>query len=371
MALKQAATERHRIPPGTPGPGVGGEAGALRTGVDNIHTVKYQDIEVLLTREFGEAFRVYRQKYGASINYDKNGYLPEFPLTVQFELVNRCNLKCIMCHTDHHRLDKATLEIGTIEHVLRECREHNLPAAVIGMGSEALLYKNIREVIAKVREAGVMDVFLGTNATLLTEALSEFIVDQRVARVEISLDAATRETYKKIRSKDELDRVEHNLRKLIEVKRRKGSTLPIVRICFCVQPLNVHERDMFKEKWKDWADYIDFQEMVDFGPVNALVAGAFEKVPGLDRIEVKNPHCAYPFNSLNVWANGDVTPCCTYYGKALVLGNVKDRSLKEIWEGEKIDRIRSELLSGDLNPVCKVCLSQRDRENFAKVKDSG
>ena len=54
-----------------------------------------------------------------------------------------------------------------------------------------------------------------------------------------------------------------------------------------------------------------------------------------------------------------------------MLGNVRDKTLKEIWDGEKTNRIRSELKSADLNPVCKVCLSQRDRDNFAKVKGSG
>jgi radical SAM protein with 4Fe4S-binding SPASM domain len=337
----------------------------LRSNVDFIHTVKFDDVSEILAQEFGDNFRSYRVEYQKTLNYDKNGYIPEFPLTVQFELVNRCNLKCIMCYTDNHLADKATVKLTTIEHVLRECRDHQLPAAVIGMGSEALLFKDIRKIIQSVRAAGVMDVFLGTNATLLTEDLSEFIVDQKVARVEISLDAATPETYLKIRSKNELDRVERNVRKLIEVKRRRGSKLPIVRLCFCVQPENVHERVLFTEKWKDWVDYIDFQQLIDFSAVNPLIAGAYDKIPGFDEIQISKPHCAYPFNSLNIWANGDVTPCCTFYGKALVLGNIKDKTLKHIWDDEKINVIREELLTGNLNPVCKVCLAQRDKENFA------
>lgn len=343
-------------------------ADELRSNQTNIHSVKYEDIESLLTKEFGDSFRTYRQDYRRSLNYDKTGYIPPFPLTVQIELVNRCNLTCIMCYTDNHKRDKATMTIATIDNLLNECRQNEVPAFVIGMGSEALLYKNIREVVSKVREAGVMDVFLGTNATLLTEKMSEFIVDQRVARVEISLDAATPETYLKIRRKNELPLVDANVRKLVEVKRRKGSTLPIIRLCFCVQPENVGERQMFEDKWRDYVDYIDFQEMVDFSSVNALIAKDYDNIPGLSEMQVADTHCAYPFNSLNVWANGDVTPCCTFYGQALVLGNIADRNLKDIWQGKEIKRIRHELISGELNPACRVCLSQRDRENFAKIK---
>jgi hypothetical protein len=61
----------------------------LRNNQNNIHSVKYGDIESVLAAEFGESFRAYRREYEHSLNYDKNGYLPPFPLTVQIELVNR------------------------------------------------------------------------------------------------------------------------------------------------------------------------------------------------------------------------------------------------------------------------------------------
>ncbi len=338
-----------------------------RNQVDNISSVKLNDIEEILSEEFGDRFRAYRVDYRKSMNYDKNGFLPDFPLTVSFELVNRCNLKCVMCYTDHHRLDKKTLAIGTIESVLRECRQNGLPAAVIGMAAESLLYKDIRRVIGASREAGIMDVFLGTNATLLTPELSEFIVDQRVARVEVSLDAATPETYKKIRSKDELDVVEKNVRELVAAKRRKGSKLPVVRLCFCVQPDNVQERQAFIDKWQDDVDYIDFQEMIDFQYVTPLVENRPQDVPNIDNLEPQ-AYCPYPFNSLHVWADGMVTPCCTYYGKALPLGNVEEQTLTDMWNGDEINKIRDEFRTGNLNPVCRVCLSARDSENFSKAK---
>jgi radical SAM protein with 4Fe4S-binding SPASM domain len=340
---------------------------ADRNQVDNISSVKLTDIEAVLAEEFGDRFRAYRIDYRKSMNYDKNGFVPDFPLTVSFELVNRCNLKCVMCYTDHHTFAKKTLAIGTLESVLRECQENGLPAAVIGMAAESLLYKDIRRVIEATREAGVMDVFLGTNATLLTPEMSEFLVDQRVARVEVSLDAATPETYKAIRSKDELPLVEQNVRALAEAKRRKSSQLPVIRLCFCVQPQNVSERQAFIDKWQDLVDYIDFQEMIDFEHVTPLVEGRPEDVPNVESL-APEPYCPYPFNSLHVWADGTVTPCCTYYGKALPIGNVEKDTLADVWQGEKLEAIRDEFRQNKLNPVCRVCLSARDTENFSKAK---
>lgn len=343
---------------------------ADRDKVEHVESVKYTDVEAVLTDEFGDRFHEYRKNYRKSLNYDTNGYIPPFPLTVSLEFVNRCNLNCIMCYTINHSDRKATLDLSRIETLMDECREHGLPAAVVGMGSEALIYKQARDAIAAIRKADVMDLFLGTNGVLLTEELSAFLVEQRVARIEVSLDAATPETYTKIRGKDELQRIEANLEKLIEIREREGSKLPVIRLCFCVQKDNLHEQRAFLDKWRDRVDYIDFQEMVDFGGVDDLRALGDEAAKADNLPAPESTYCAYPFNSLHVWSNGDVTPCCTFFGKALVIGNVQEHTLKEIWDGPEIAEIRDQLLSGKLNMVCHACLTCRDKENFAAAGET-
>lgn len=336
-----------------------------RENVDHITSVKYTDVEMVLSDEFGERFRDYRKNYKKSLNYDTNGYIPDFPLTVSLEFVNRCNLNCVMCYTINHSDKKATLDLSHINTMMAECADFGLPAAVVGMGSEALIYKGARDAIAAIRKADVMDVFLGTNGVLLTEDLCEFLVEQRVARIEVSLDAATPETYQKIRGKNELERIEANLEALIQTRKRHNSKLPVIRLCFCVQNDNLHEQRAFLDKWRDRVDYIDFQEMVDFDQVDEFREMGVDAAKPVDLPPPDSTYCAYPFNSLHVWSNGDVTPCCTFFGKALVIGDAKTQTLKEIWDGPEMAEIRTQLLTGKLNKVCHACLTCRDKENFA------
>ena len=341
-----------------------------RENVDHIESVKYTDVEQVLTEEFGASFGEYRKNYRKSLNYDTNGYIPPFPLTVSLEFVNRCNLNCQMCYTINHSDKKATLDLSDIDKIMAECAENDLPAAVVGMGSEALIYKGAQAAIRKIREAGVMDLFLGTNGVLLNEQLCEFLVEQRVARIEVSLDAATPATYQKIRGKNELGRIEENLERLIQARKRANSKLPVIRLCFCVQEDNLHEQRAFLDKWKGRVDYIDFQEMVDFGQVDEFRDMGAEAAIPADLPVPSSTYCAYPFNSLHVWSNGDVTPCCTFFGKALVIGNARDKTLSEIWNGDDLAEIRRQLLEGDLNKVCHACLTCRDKENFATASEA-
>jgi radical SAM protein with 4Fe4S-binding SPASM domain len=339
-----------------------------RTNTTHTETVKFSPFEDLLAEKFGERFRVYRRDYYKSLNYDKNSFLPDFPLTVTLELVNRCNLDCVMCYTINHAEKKATFDMPRLRGILGECEREGLPALVIGLGSEPLLYKGIRDVLKTSIDSKIMDIFLGTNGVLLNESLSEYLVQNQIARVEISLDAATPETYLKVRRKNELPRIERNIEMLLEIKKKNNSALPVIRLCFCVMDINSHEQETFLKKWEERVDYVDFQKLYDFGSVDELRETG--TVAGVEKIEVADTYCAYPFNSLHVWSNGNVTPCCTFFAKneRLVVGNVAEQSLKEIWEGDKIKEIRRQLVTGDLNPTCRVCLAQRDHGSFEEMK---
>ena len=131
------------------------------------------------------------------------------------------------------------------------------------------MYKGIKDVVKKVMEAEFLDVMFSTNATLLNEEMSKFLIESGVTRVVISLDAAKNETYKIIRSKDELEKVETNVKRLAELKKEYKTKLPVIRLSFVVQK-NINEIQKFKEKWSEIVDYIDIQEQIDFEPVKEI-----------------------------------------------------------------------------------------------------
>lgn len=332
-----------------------------RTTVDYTKTFKYIDLDAILTEEFGEAWTDYRQRYLASINYDKTGEIPAAPLTLDLELVNKCNLRCTMCYGDHHKGTRYTLGLEEIQTSLREFVQAGGKSIQIGMGSELLLHENVIDVLRIAREEGVLDIWTFTNGILMDQAFYDALIKYRVARLNVSFDAATRETYLKVRGQDHFDLLEKNIDTLIEMKKRAGSKLPIIRLTYVVQEQNLHEIDMFVERWKNKVGYIDFQRYVSYEGLSDLPWGN----QSIDAPPVPSPgssYCPLPFNCLNVWANGDVTPCCFYFGAhGLVLGNVKQASLMDIWTGEPLRKVREGLLSGNVNPSCATCIANRSK----------
>jgi radical SAM protein with 4Fe4S-binding SPASM domain len=60
---------------------------------------------------------------------------------------------------------------------------------------------------------------------------------------------------------------------------------------------------------------------------------------------------------MNIFYNGDVNPCCGDIDGELVLGNIRDLSIKELWYGKKINRIRKMMTNRVIEelPVCMGC----------------
>jgi len=307
-----------------------------------IEKYRKKDPNEYLIKLLGKDFARYRKEFERT----QKGIPSKFPITLALEPVNRCNLNCEMCYKPPEPIHSYSL--GLLKKLHKECKG-KLPSAIIGLGNEPMMYANLKALLDMLQDAGVQDIFFGTNGQAMDSEIVTRITANRVTRVEISVDAVTSETYSEIRG-GSLERVENNINNLIRI--RGNNPLPIIRLCFVVMDENRNEVEAFKKKWGDKVDYIDFQRKIDFNYVDEEVQ--------IDMSALKYKFCPYPFYSLGIWANGDVSPCCTFYGKKLIFGNVNSQNIEEIWNGKKIKELRKQFKKGDLNNTCRKCLYFRE-----------
>ncbi|OGV49317.1 MAG: hypothetical protein A2X49_04145 [Lentisphaerae bacterium GWF2_52_8] len=317
------------------------------SGVDE-HLVKNESESFLseLFRIHGERFAAYRRDWDRA---SRREFVPDFPLHLELDLANFCNLRCRMCHFaryDHKAEKKKFMPLEMLEKMLGESAG-KLPAMLLGSGSECLVHPEIAAMISMIQQAGVMDLIVSTNGVLLKRSISELLVKLQVARLTISLDASTPETFKRIRGGDLL-KIEANIREFLEIRKASGSQLPYLRLTFVMQHDNMDEVEPFKQKWLGAAERVDFQKLLEV------------KGEGLDMMPDSLPEgrtCAHPFQRLAVDYNGDVYPCCTYYRKFLKLGNLSQKSLGYLWSGDEMRKLRESLRNGEFPPPCRKCMS--------------
>ncbi len=73
-----------------------------------------------------------------------------------------------------------------------------------------------------------------------------------------------------------------------------------------------------------------------------------------------NKFCILPWIHAHVLPTGDVVQCCAVEVGSTSLGNVKQKSLEEIWNDDGFKAIRRKMIDGVAVEACKVCYSAED-----------
>jgi radical SAM protein with 4Fe4S-binding SPASM domain len=351
-----------------------------KSAPDNIIYKGKKDIEAILreslTERYGDRYRRYREDYQRYVTNVANGYpfLPDYPLTMVMELVNRCNLNCIMCDQGFRNdAKKVSLDEDILRRMFDEFKMRRLPALILSV-SEPLLYKNIKSVFDMAADADIMDVFLVTNGTLLTDKYADMVLNSSVTRLFVSLDAATPETYDVVRpvargrSEDgRLEEIENNLKNFIRKRDEAGRKLPIVRVSFVLMENNKHELERFIAKWENIVDSIEIQQEVSIEAYDQIKTGV--PIKWMRTNENTGPmRCGEPWGQMTVYASGQVSPCCNLVGNKLPIGNIREEAIGSIWIGEAMNNVRAGFLNDTPCNVCKVCMLNTGNQFFAEAK---
>ncbi len=81
--------------------------------------------------------------------------------------------------------------------------------------------------------------------------------------------------------------------------------------------------------------------------------------------EYMSRYCEFPWSSLSVLKGGEVVPCPLEFNGELVMGNIKDGTLNEIWNGDKYTELRKMHITGKF-PDNHFCTNKCD---FHKVHE--
>lgn len=142
-------------------------------------------------------------------------HVEHLPYFYEVHLGMPCNEKCIMCVPDgKHKRDQISLDEFTafFEQVKPVAEQITL------IGGETFMYPWFNEVLDQLAQHPVT-VTIITNATMLTEKITPRLTALHGLELKFSVDAATRETYRRIRGRDVFDKVIANVRRFAETTR--------------------------------------------------------------------------------------------------------------------------------------------------------
>jgi radical SAM protein with 4Fe4S-binding SPASM domain len=315
------------------------------------------------------------------------------PQRLQVEVTSACNLACRMCLVRYRpRVNRreGAMDLAVFRRLLDanpEVRE----VVLQGLG-EPLLSPHLFDMVRLAKERGA-EVEFNTNATLLTRARADRLVELGLDRLHISLDGASEATYSYVRDGARWSMVERGLRAIAEAKAAAGAALPAVRVVFVAMRCNVHELpDLVRLAHAHRVTQVRVQSLShtfdDTDPAGAYAgirafarAQALPLAPPAEReraddafrsaariaaalgVDLRLPQldatagrCTWPWTGAYVTSAGTVQPCCMVMGDDRVsLGSLADADFAEIWHGPAYERFRAALASDEPPEVCRGC----------------
>jgi len=161
------------------------------------------------------------------------------PRIVVLELTTRCNLNCSMCFRRSWSERIGDMDERVFSKALDEAIEAGVRFVWFAGWGEPTIHPKFIEWAETVKDAG-LGLGVNTNGTLLDDELAKRIVEIGIDRLSVSVDAASEETYARIRGHS-LRRVLKALRIIHEAKKERGCTKPILEFVFTAQRSNVAE----------------------------------------------------------------------------------------------------------------------------------
>jgi MoaA/NifB/PqqE/SkfB family radical SAM enzyme len=321
---------------------------------------------------------------------------PRIPLPriLTIEVTSRCNLRCVMCpktagvvNTPADRVISRDV-VERIEPLLHAADGVDLS----GLWGEAFLYPGIYLDILRRLKRRHIGVHTVSNGTLITDRLAAELVALGLDRLEISLDAARPDTYRRIRRGGELGRAIEGVRAVVRRKEEAGSRFPAMKLLFLGMTDTIGELPEFVRLAASLrVPAVVLQALGEYDAVRGKSAAARCPGAGLRHLEAAREEgrrlgvavelfppdqfreapaappppaqaarravkdCFFPWDRAVIATTGEVFPCCS---SPAPFGSLMEQPFEEIWRGDGYRRLRAALLRGDLPPMCRACTGQ-------------
>lgn len=355
----------------------------FRGDINSIPSIISSSILLISEIELDEQLHYFAKYYGKAIN----------PSYVRVIVGNTCNLKCIMCpyhssllkptHTTGFFQGKKEMSWEMMERLAQDCGKAKT-SILIGSVEEPLLHPKLTDFIQLCRKQGVPQVHLTTNGQLLDETRATALLKAGLTSIDISLDAATPETYFKIRGAD-FKKVKSNIINFLKIRDQLGINCEVRTSFVRNKEVTPEEEEIFVKGWLAKANSVFILNVAEYQNNNMRLDQINESVkPSLQHYQQKAQGrwaCLFPFTEMAVLPDGRIYYCIEtlfrlgFDQDIKSLGDYHQQTLSEIWSGDLFQQLRQDLILNQLEKraACKDCdmwksqVIHRDRKEEYQV----
>ena len=263
------------------------------------------------------------------------------PEILQIEATNLCNARCVFCPRDRMERKQGVMEMPLYRKIVDEAAALGIRNIRLHNFGESFIDRDIVEKIRYAKSRGIAQLGVISNGSLITEALARGIVEAGLDAINISVDAAGRETFERTRVGLKYDRVIENIERLVRIRADLSAARPKLILSFVRRQDSDDERE-FIAKWSRIADKVHVTDLHNW-------AGTLH-----DRSRVQFP-CYRPWLTFTALWDGRVALCCADFDGKVVLGDLRTDSIADLWNSDAFRAVRRAHLDHGGPDICRSC----------------
>jgi radical SAM protein with 4Fe4S-binding SPASM domain len=286
------------------------------------------------------------------------------PFVIFVDPASSCNFQCTFCPTGHRDMIRDTgryqgaMKFDVFRKVIDDLAAFDKPIKVLRLykDGEPFLNKRLADMIAYAKASGRVDyIDTTTNGTFLTPERLAPVLAAGLDKINISVDGMTKEQYRSFTGFDfDFPEFVKNVKWLYD---NKGQCEVVVKIPG--ELITQAQRQEFFDTFGDHCDRIFIENFAPCWPEFDIEKHTGVKITNGIYQQPVTPTdiCPYIFYGYSVNADGLVSSCFLDWQRKLVIGDVRQQSMKEIWNSDTMNALRLQHLQGQRcqNGVCGSC----------------
>jgi len=288
--------------------------------------------------------------------YPRWDIVTAFPTHVDIETSSVCQLNCPMCYTttDYYkeRVTKRLIDFEIFKKVINECKQYNLYSVRFSWRGEPLLHPQILEMLQYAKAAGIKEVSFLSNGGNLTPEIIDELITNKLDWITISFDGLY-DVYEEYRKPLKFEETVGKLKLLQRRKQELGIPKPVLKVQTVWDAIEKNPEEYF-QFMSQIADEIAF---------NAVKDKHYYKEFNIEHYK-PDYICPRLWQRIHVSSSGNIGFCLSDVYEDYIIGNIKDMTLYEAWNGKKFREIRQKHCEHNRfdYSICRRCQSGLKRQ---------
>lgn len=287
----------------------------------------------------------------------------QLPTYLDVELTNYCNFRCCFCPTGTKSMKRMRgyMSDDVIDALVYNVRKYNIYGVRLIRWGEPTMHPKWIEVIQRLKNAGTM-VHINTNGSFINVDNINKLLDSGLDSLKFSFQGADEGTYNEMREGGDYKKLLNVIQMLYSAR---GERLrPYIQISTTLTGETIEQIDSFLKDVSEYCDYynIGYTMLTHLNVEDMKIdENEKQKIRLLQENEKINHKylevCPEAFDKLSINWNGDVTLCCSDYDNDMIIGNILDMDIRQLFLSRSADNYRKIIANKEYKKIncCSTC----------------